>query len=92
MTPETYFTHLAKNLFHKITQAYHVPLEAIALLLTARPNFGWHAKCSLDACKYLKNVHAANAACCMTPMFLAADAVDCTPHGQIYFYENRQNS
>ncbi len=45
-------------------------LEAYAMLVTACPHLGWHAKCCTVACKNLKTMHSANTARCMTSMLL----------------------
>jgi hypothetical protein len=44
--------------------------EAYAMLVTACPHLGWHAKCCTVACKNLKTMHSANTARCMTSMLL----------------------
>ncbi len=43
-------------------------------------------KVLLSACKYLKIGHSADAACCMTPMHLAANAAGFTPHAPNLFF------
>ncbi len=44
-----------------------MPLEAYAMILIAHLHFGQHAKYCSVTCKYLKIMHAANAAWCMGP-------------------------
>ncbi len=64
-----------------------MPLEAYPMLLTACQHFGQHAKCwSMGMCEF-KIIQDANAACCMTSMLLAANAVSFLPHNQVYFDE-----
>jgi hypothetical protein len=62
-----------------------MPPEAICYAPNCMPH---HAKHCSVACKYLKIIHAANAAHCMTSMFLATNAAHCTPHApKSTFYE-----
>jgi hypothetical protein len=51
-----------------------MPLEAYASLLIALLHFGQRAKFWSAACKYLKIMHAADAAFHMTPIFLTANS------------------
>ncbi len=62
----------------------------MGMLLTARFHFGQHIKCCSGACKYLCSMHAANAACGMTPKLLAANAAVCTTHALNLFFMKPQ--
>ncbi len=58
---------------------------AYASLLIARLHFGQQAKFWSAACKYLKIMHAADAAFHMNPNFLTANSAGYVPHAQNLF-------
>ena len=68
-----------------------MPLEVYTALLTACLHFRQNGECCSGACKYLQIMHGANAACCMTPKVVAADAAGCTPLAQNLFLGDQQN-